>query len=46
MVINRQNLSLIKTNKGNSISDLSDQSPVLLVFLRHFGCVFLQGITP
>ncbi|MBP6238158.1 MAG: AhpC/TSA family protein [Saprospiraceae bacterium] len=42
MVINRQNLSLIKTNRGNSISDLSDQSPVLLVFLRHFGCVFCK----
>ncbi|MBK9735374.1 MAG: AhpC/TSA family protein [Saprospiraceae bacterium] len=41
-MVNRLNLSLIKTNKGNSITDLSDQSPVLLVFLRHFGCVFCK----
>ncbi len=41
-MVNRQNLSLIKTNKGNSVLDLSDQSPVLLVFLRHFGCVFCK----
>ncbi|MBK8624997.1 MAG: redoxin domain-containing protein [Saprospiraceae bacterium] len=41
-MVNRQNLSLIKTNKGNSIAALSDQSPVLLVFLRHFGCVFCK----
>ncbi len=42
MVISMQNLSLINTNKGNNISDLSNQSPVLLVFLRHFGCVFCK----
>jgi peroxiredoxin len=41
-MVNRQNLLMIRTNKGNSISDLSDQSPVLLVFLRHFGCVFCK----
>jgi peroxiredoxin len=41
-MVNRQNLSLIKTNKGHIISDLSDQQPVLLVFLRHFGCVFCK----
>lgn len=41
-MVNRQNLALIKTNKGNSIADLSDQSPVLLIFLRHFGCIFCK----
>jgi peroxiredoxin len=41
-MVNRQNLSLIKTNKGHIISDLSEQQPVLLVFLRHFGCVFCK----
>lgn len=41
-MVNRQNLSLIKTNKGNTIENLSDQGPVLLVFLRHFGCVFCK----
>ncbi|MBK8518086.1 MAG: AhpC/TSA family protein [Saprospiraceae bacterium] len=41
-MVNRQTLSLFKTNKGNNLSDLSDQSPVLIVFLRHFGCVFCK----
>ncbi len=41
-MVNRQTLSIIKTNKGNTLSDLSDQSPVLVVFLRHFGCVFCK----
>jgi peroxiredoxin len=41
-MVNRQTLSIIRTNKGNSLSDLSDQSPVLVVFLRHFGCVFCK----
>ncbi|MCE2789291.1 MAG: AhpC/TSA family protein [Saprospiraceae bacterium] len=41
-MVNRQNLSLIKTNKGNTIEQLSNEVPVLLVFLRHFGCVFCK----
>ncbi len=41
-MVNRQNLSLIITNKGHNLFDLSAQSPVLLVFLRHFGCVFCK----
>lgn len=41
-MVNRQTLSIIKTNKGNNLNDLSDQSPVLVVFLRHFGCVFCK----
>ena len=41
-MVNRQNLSLIITNKGHNLFDLSSQSPVLLVFLRHFGCVFCK----
>lgn len=41
-MVNRQTLSIITTNKGNSLNDLSDQSPVLVVFLRHFGCVFCK----
>jgi hypothetical protein len=28
------------TEAGRSLLDLVDQSPVLLVFLRHFGCAF------
>jgi peroxiredoxin len=32
----------ILTNKGNNLAGLSDQSPLLLVFLRHFGCAFCR----
>ncbi len=30
------------TNHGARLKDLSDQQPVMLVFLRHFGCVFCK----
>lgn len=32
----------MKTSQGASLAELSDRGPVLLVFLRHFGCVFCQ----
>ncbi len=32
----------IITNKSNSLYDLSFQQPIILVFLRHFGCVFCK----
>ncbi len=32
----------MKTNSGNSVRKLSEESPVFLVFLRHFGCVFCK----
>jgi peroxiredoxin len=35
-------LKNINTNKGDSLSDLSFDQPILLVFLRHFGCIFCQ----
>jgi peroxiredoxin len=41
-MINKQNLQLVRTNKGNNLLDLSNQNPVLLVFLRHFGCVYCK----
>ncbi len=41
-MINKQILQLVQTNKGNNLLDLSYQSPVLLVFLRHFGCVYCK----
>lgn len=41
-MVNREHLSMIVTNKGNNLADLSDHSPILLVFLRHFGCVFCK----
>lgn len=35
-------LDNIITDQGNSIKELSIQSPVLLIFLRHFGCIFCR----
>lgn len=35
-------LQNVKTQKGDSIWDLSFKSPVLVVLLRHFGCVFCK----
>lgn len=35
-------LKKIKSNTGDDIYGLSMKSPVLLIFLRHFGCVFCQ----
>lgn len=31
-----------ETNKGINLAELSRQKPVLLVFLRHFGCTFCR----
>jgi peroxiredoxin len=33
-------LKKMVTNKGNDILKLSEQTPVQLIFLRHFGCTF------
>ena len=30
------------TNRGETLNDMSQQSPVMLVFLRHFGCTFCR----
>jgi len=35
-------LSNMKTNSGKSLKEVSEDQPVLLVFLRHFGCVFCK----
>ncbi|MFN3939218.1 MAG: SelL-related redox protein [Chitinophagales bacterium] len=35
-------LEIFETIKGENLAELSEQSPVLLVFLRHFGCPFCQ----
>lgn len=39
MNINIQN---VFTNTNESLAEISSQKPVLLVFLRHFGCVFCR----
>jgi hypothetical protein len=33
-------LGAFRTETGRSLLELIDESPVLLVFLRHFGCAF------
>ncbi len=30
------------TNRGNSLGDLSNHQPIMLIFLRHFGCTFCR----
>jgi len=35
-------LSEMVTDRGDMLRDLSNKHPVLLVFLRHFGCVFCR----
>lgn len=32
----------MKTNEGASLGELSEESTVFLVFLRHFGCIFCR----
>ena len=35
-------LQNIVTNQGNNILDMSKEQPIMVVFLRHFGCVFCR----
>lgn len=35
-------LEMFETASGKNLQELSEQDPVLLVFLRHFGCPFCQ----
>lgn len=35
-------LELFETTTGENLADLSEEKPVLLVFLRHLGCPFCQ----
>lgn len=35
-------LSWQSTNKGESLLDISHEQPIMLVFLRHFGCTFCR----
>ena len=37
-----QVLALIRTESGASLLELAEASPVLLIFLRHFGCSFCR----
>ena len=35
-------LAAMRTSRGPSVAELSREAPVLLVFLRHFGCTFCR----
>jgi peroxiredoxin len=35
-------LAEMVTNEGSTIKEVSEQQPILLVFLRHFGCTFCR----
>jgi peroxiredoxin len=37
-----QALASVRTESGGSLLELAESSPVLLVFLRHFGCSFCR----
>ena len=39
---NIHNITNIVTNRGRSLIEATSETPVLLVFLRHFGCVFCR----
>ncbi|NRA50009.1 MAG: redoxin domain-containing protein [Phaeodactylibacter sp.] len=41
-LVEDQLLELMVTNEGASLTALSHNNPVLLVFLRHFGCTFCR----
>lgn len=41
-MVNQEVLKLASTNEGNTLLDLSKNKSVLLVFLRHFGCIFCR----
>lgn len=41
-MIDKTLIASMYTNDGMSVAQYSEQSPVLLVFLRHFGCIFCK----
>ena len=36
-------LEEMKTNEGQSLKEISDNQPIMMIFLRHFGCVFCKA---
>ncbi len=42
IITNLALLNEMRTNTGESLSELADNQPVLLIFLRHFGCTFCR----
>ncbi len=42
MQLDPEILEVIYTNHDQDLKSLSDQEPILLIFLRHFGCTFCR----
>ncbi len=42
LLVDKQLLSLMTTNTGETLTQISMKKPILLVFLRHFGCQFCR----
>ena len=42
MKLDLEILEAIFTNKGNDLASIAEQNCVMLVFLRHFGCIFCR----
>ena len=40
--LDRQSLECAVTQEGTNLAELTEQSPVLLIFLRHLGCAFCR----
>ena len=40
--ISKETLESIEVSNGKTLLTLSEEKPVLLVFLRHFGCIFCR----
>lgn len=42
VTVNPAIIAALRTNTDESVADISHDHPVMLVFLRHFGCVFCR----
>jgi peroxiredoxin len=42
ILVDNELLSLMTTNMGQTLLNLSEEKPTLVVFLRHFGCQFCR----
>jgi peroxiredoxin len=42
LLVDNELLSLMTTNTGQTLANISKERPVLVVFLRHFGCQFCR----
>jgi len=38
----KDSLQVMTTNQGRTIANISDKQPVMIIFLRHFGCTFCR----